>query len=134
MAPPAKEVIHTSAAPLPLKPSPFCQAVKCGGIVYVSGNLGMDPATEKMVEGGVRDRTVSYLLFSLLHRRRVFLRSSHERDLQRQALRNISTVLEAAGTALGNVVKANVYLDDMANFAEMNEAWFEFFTDYVPVS
>ena len=53
-----KEVVFTDKSPLPIKPPPFSLAVKCNGMVYCSGNIGMDPAG-KMVEGTVGDRTVS---------------------------------------------------------------------------
>jgi len=52
-----KEVIFTKDAPLPIVPTPFCQAVKCNGMVYCSGNVGMTPDGE-MVKGSVGDRTV----------------------------------------------------------------------------
>ncbi|KAJ6078401.1 hypothetical protein N7467_008154 [Penicillium canescens] len=102
-----KEVVVTNKSPLPLKPSPYSAAVKHGGLVFCSGNIGMDPVNEKLVEGDVGDRT-------------------------RQSLRNISAVLEAAGISLQNVVRTNVYLTSMDDFATMNKAYLEFFPDYVP--
>ncbi|KAL2258147.1 hypothetical protein VTK26DRAFT_8652 [Humicola hyalothermophila] len=80
----------------------FSQAVKYNGMVYCSGTLGVDPATGKLVDGSVTDRT-------------------------RQALKNIAAVLEAAGSSIKNVVKVNVFLNNMANFAAMNVAYDEFF-------
>lgn len=53
-----KEVVVTDKSPLPLKPSPYSAAVKHGGLVFCSGNIGMDPVSEKLVEGDVGDRTV----------------------------------------------------------------------------
>ena len=53
-----KEVVVTDKSPLPLKPSPYSAAVKHGGLVFCSGNIGMNPVNEKLVEGDVGDRTV----------------------------------------------------------------------------
>ncbi|EGO55687.1 hypothetical protein NEUTE1DRAFT_67548 [Neurospora tetrasperma FGSC 2508] len=96
----AKAVL-TSKAPKPIPQ--LSQAVVYNGMVYCSGSLGIDPATGKMVEGTVKDRT-------------------------RQVFKNLSAVLEAAGSSLKNVVKVNVFLTTMDNFAAMNEAYDEFIT------
>lgn len=53
-----KEVVVTNKSPLPLKPSPYSAAVKHDGMVFCSGNIGIDPVNEKLVEGNVGDRTV----------------------------------------------------------------------------
>ncbi|KAK0611545.1 Endoribonuclease L-PSP/chorismate mutase-like protein [Immersiella caudata] len=95
------EAIFTEKAPKPLPQ--FSQAIKYNGIVYCSGSIGLDPATWKVVEGTVRDRT-------------------------RQALKNLSAVLEEAGSSFRNVVKMNIFLTTMDSFAAMNEAYDEFFT------
>ncbi|ROW07263.1 hypothetical protein VMCG_03893 [Cytospora schulzeri] len=95
------EAVLTENAPKPLPQ--FSQAVKYNGMVYCSGNIGIDPKTSKAVEGTVKDRT-------------------------RQALKNIQAVLEEAGSSLSNVVKVNVFITTMDNFATMNEAYDEFFT------
>ncbi|EEP77989.1 endoribonuclease L-PSP [Uncinocarpus reesii 1704] len=87
------------AAPLPV----FSQAVVHNGMIYCSGSIGLDPATKKVVEGGIGERTV-------------------------QALRNLSVVLEAGGSSIQNVVKVNVFLTSMKDFAEMNEAYEPFFS------
>ncbi|KAK6612528.1 endoribonuclease L-PSP [Botrytis cinerea] len=97
---PQKEAVSTDKAPPPLPF--FSQAIKCQGMVYCSGSIGMDVATMKLVEGGVADRT-------------------------RQALLNLQAVLEAAGSSIENVVKVNVFLTDMQNFAAMNKVYAEFF-------
>ncbi|KAJ4414792.1 hypothetical protein N0V82_007707 [Gnomoniopsis sp. IMI 355080] len=106
---PAKpEVVLSAAAPKPLPQ--FSQALKYNGMVYCSGNIGMDPKTSKIVEGTVKDRT-------------------------RQALRNIQAVLEEAGSSLQNVVKVNVFITTMDNFVAMNEVYDEFITgDTKPTS
>ncbi|KAF7526235.1 hypothetical protein G7054_g10831 [Neopestalotiopsis clavispora] len=101
------ERVHTDKAPKPLPQ--FSQAVKYNGVIYCSGNIGLDPATFRLVEGGVKEET-------------------------RRALRNLSTILEEAGSSFKNVFKVNIFLTTMDNFATMNEAWDEFFTqDVKPV-
>ncbi|KAH8679859.1 Endoribonuclease L-PSP/chorismate mutase-like protein [Tricladium varicosporioides] len=96
-----KEVVLTDKAPVPL---PFySQAIKCQGMVYCSGAVGMDPATNKLVEGSIGDRT-------------------------HQCLKNLSAVLEAAGSSIDNVVKVNVFITNMENFAAMNKVYESYFT------
>ncbi|KAG4035085.1 hypothetical protein MFRU_002g04320 [Monilinia fructicola] len=97
---PQKESVSTAKAPPPLPF--FSQAVKCQGMVYCSGSIGMDVATKKLVEGGIADRT-------------------------RQSLLNLQAILEAAGSSIDNVVKVNVFLTKMDDFAAMNNVYAEFF-------
>ncbi|KAJ4292990.1 hypothetical protein N0V88_005654 [Collariella sp. IMI 366227] len=92
--------VLTGNAPKPIPQ--LSQAVKYNGMVYCSGSLGVDPKTRQFVEGSVKDRT-------------------------RQALKNLTAVLAAAGSSIENVVKVNVFLTDMSNFAAMNEVYDEFF-------
>ena len=77
---------------------PFSAAVIVKGTLYSSGQIALDPDTGQLVPGGVADQT-------------------------RQVLRNLEFVLEAAGRTLADVVKANVYLADMGDFATMNAAY-----------
>ena len=103
-----RTAVYTPSAPKPLPH--FSQAVTYNNMVYCSGNIGLDPATNKLVEGTVTDRT-------------------------RQALRNLRAVLEAAGSGFDRVVKANIFIPNMDNFAQVNVAWDEVFTeDPKPVS
>ena len=91
-----KEVIQTSRAPAAV--GPYSQAIKCGNLVFLSGQIGIDPETGKLVEGGV--------------------------DIQaRQIFKNINAVLEEAGADLSRVVKATVFLKDMADFKRVNEIY-----------
>ncbi|MBG0777235.1 MAG: RidA family protein [Desulfovibrionaceae bacterium] len=99
-----KEVIATSAAPAAV--GPYSQGVKAGGFVYVSGQLPMDPATKTMPEG--------------------------IRALTKQCLENCRTVLEAAGSSLEKVVKVTVLMQDLSDFAEMNEVYAEYFPSSPP--
>ncbi|HEX8559607.1 MAG TPA: RidA family protein [Pyrinomonadaceae bacterium] len=100
-----RRIVKTEDAPGAI--GPYSQAVVAGGLVYVSGQIPLDPATGQFVEGGVREQTG-------------------------QVLRNLSRVLEAAGSSLGRVVKTTVYLADMGEFAEMNEVYAGFFAEDPP--
>ncbi|KAH6989857.1 Endoribonuclease L-PSP/chorismate mutase-like protein [Ilyonectria destructans] len=91
-----KTEVRTDGAPAP---KPFLsQGVTLGTIVYVSGSLGVNPSTGKMVEGTITDRTI-------------------------QALKNISNILKAAGTSMANLVKVNIFITDMKDFGAMNEGY-----------
>ena len=98
-------IVKTEGAPGAI--GPYSQAVVAGGFVYCSGQIPTDPATGHFVEGGVREQTA-------------------------QVLRNLSKVLEAAGSSLARVVKTTVFLADMDDFAAMNETYAEFFTQEPP--
>lgn len=98
--------IQTPDAPAAI--GPYSQAVDSGcGLVFVSGQLPIDPATGAFPEGGVREQT-------------------------RQSLRNAAAILEAAGLSLAQVVKTTVFLADMEDFAAMNEVYAEFFPTHCP--
>jgi len=104
MAP--KQPVLTTQAPPPL-PGIYSQAIVANGVIYCSGQVGMDPVTKKIVEGDVKART-------------------------HQIIKNLSHVLEAAGSSLDKVAKVNVYLSDMANFAEMNSVYSQYWGDVKP--
>ena len=98
--------IHSSNAPAAI--GPYSQAIDSGaGLVFVSGQLPIDPATGAFPEGGVREQT-------------------------RQSLTNAKAILEAAGLGLGNVVKTTVFLADMGDFAAMNDVYAQFFAAPFP--
>ena len=98
--------IHTEKAPAAI--GPYSQAVDSGaGLVFVSGQLPVDPATGAFPEGGVAEQT-------------------------RQSLTNARAILQAAGLDLGNVVKTTVFLADMADFGAMNEVYAQFFAAPFP--
>ena len=98
--------ILTEKAPAAI--GPYSQAVDSGhGLVFVSGQLPIDPATGAFPEGGVKEQT-------------------------RQSLLNTRAILEAAGLSLASVVKTTVFLADMGDFAAMNEVYAEFFTAPFP--
>lgn len=98
--------IKTLNAPAAI--GPYSQAIDSGaGLVFVSGQLPIDPATGAFPEGGVKEQT-------------------------RQSLLNASAILGAAGLDLGNVVKTTVFLADMGDFAAMNEVYAAFFSAPFP--
>ena len=98
--------ISTSNAPAAI--GPYSQAIDSGaGIVFLSGQLPIDPATGAFPEGGVKEQT-------------------------RQSILNARAILEEAGLALSNVVKTTVFLADMGDFAAMNEVYANFFTEPFP--
>ena len=101
----SKQVIATKDAPEAI--GPYSQAIKTGGMVFCSGQIPIDPATGEFVSNDVVEQT-------------------------EQVLKNLSAVLEAAGTSLGNVVKTTVFLADMGDFAAMNEVYGRYFSDNKP--
>jgi len=100
-----REIIQTDRAPHAI--GPYSQAVRAGNLVFASGQIPTDPATGEFVSGGIAEQT-------------------------EQVLRNLSAVLEAAGTGLDRVVKTTVFLADMVDFAAMNEVYARFFTSEPP--
>ncbi|MFZ4537268.1 RidA family protein [Propionivibrio sp.] len=100
----SKTIISTANAPAAI--GTYSQAVKVGDTVYLSGQIGLDPATMQMVEG-IDAQVV-----------RVF--------------ESLKAVVEAAGGSLADVVKLNVYLTDLGNFAKVNEAMASYFSEPFP--
>lgn len=123
---PSPQPVQTDAAPAPI--SLFSQAQVYNGLVYCSGNIGIDPKTGKLIEGTVTDRTVS----KLVSEKRT--PETLTRCLQEQTIRNISALLEAANSSLKRIIKVNVYLTTMDNFGPMNEGYAKFFSAPFPVS
>jgi 2-iminobutanoate/2-iminopropanoate deaminase len=97
--------IHTDHAPAAI--GPYSQAVVVDGWVFCSGQIPIDPQTGEVIEGGVAEQT-------------------------HQVLANLSRVLDAAGSSMGDVVKTTVFLSDMNAFAEMNGVYAEHFGDHRP--
>ena len=100
------KAIQSEKAPAAI--GPYSQAIDSGaGIVFVSGQLPIDPATGAFPKGGVKEQTC-------------------------QSLTNVKAILETAGLDLGNVVKTTVFLADMADFSAMNEVYARFFSAPFP--
>lgn len=94
------KAINTNNAPAAI--GPYSQAVRAGNTLYLSGQLPIDPSTGEWAEGGVK-------------------------ELTRQIMRNVEAILQTEGLNMSHVVKTTVFLTDMADFAEMNEVYAEFF-------
>jgi 2-iminobutanoate/2-iminopropanoate deaminase len=101
----SKTVISTAAAPAAI--GPYSQAIRTGDLLFVSGQIPLDPATGQLLAGDVRVQT-------------------------RQVLKNLAAILEAGGSSLSRVVKTTVYLRDLGEFAAMNEVYAEFFGEQPP--
>jgi len=100
-----KQIITTDKAPVAI--GPYSAGVSTGHLVFTAGQLGIDPNTSKLVEGGIQAQT-------------------------RQALNNLKAVLEAAGSGLENVIKTTVFLQNIMEFNLMNEIYGTFFTENFP--
>ena len=100
-----KRIIHTDSAPAAV--GPYSQAVQAGEFLFVSGQIGLDPETGKMVEGGLARQV-------------------------EQVLENLKAILEAAGGGIESVVKTTVLLQSMDDFSAMNEIYAGVFTDNPP--
>ncbi|MBQ5729341.1 MAG: RidA family protein [Bacteroidaceae bacterium] len=100
-----KNPISTTKAPAAI--GPYSQAIEAGGMVFVSGQLPINPETGEFAEGGVK-------------------------ELTRQSLTNMQHILAEVGLTLDNVVKTTVFLADMSDFAAMNEVYAEFFSAPYP--
>jgi len=95
-----RTVIHTDAAPKAI--GPYSQAIRVGAFVSTAGQVGIDPAAGKLIQGGITEQT-------------------------RQSLNNIKAILEEAGTSIDRVVKTTVFMADLSQFATMNAVYGEFF-------
>ncbi len=100
-----KKIIHTENAPKAV--GPYSQATEANGTLYVSGQIPVDPAIGKIVEGGIKEQT-------------------------EQVLKNMGAILKEAGYTYENVVKCTCLLDNMDNFVAMNEVYASFFTENPP--
>jgi len=100
-----REIVSTDKAPAAV--GPYSQAVRAGEFVFAAGQVAIDPATGKFIEGGIEEQT-------------------------RQVLKNLTAVLEAAGSSLGQVVKTTVFLRDIADFKAMNAVYAQFFPERPP--
>jgi 2-iminobutanoate/2-iminopropanoate deaminase len=100
-----REVVSALGAPGAV--GPYSHAVKSGGLLFCSGQVPLDPGTGKLIEGSIGDQT-------------------------RRCLENLQVVAAAGGASLRNAVRMGIYVTDMSTFAEVNEAYGEFFEDGPP--
>jgi 2-iminobutanoate/2-iminopropanoate deaminase len=100
-----KSIVLTDRGPKPI--GPYSQAVKSGGMLFVSGQIALDPKSGEFVGVDVRQQT-------------------------ERVMENLKGILEAGGTSLNHVVKTTVFLKDMADFAAMNEVYGRYFASAPP--
>jgi len=100
-----KKVIFTEHAPKAI--GPYSQAIETQGMLFISGQVPIDPATGKIVEGGIKEQT-------------------------EQVMKNIGAILKAAGYEYADVIKSTCLLSDMANFADMNEIYGRYYAGNPP--
>lgn len=100
-----REVISTKDAPQAI--GPYSQAIKANGFIFTSGQIAIDPATQQVVAGDVAAQT-------------------------ERVLRNLSEILEAAGSGLGKVVRCTVFLKNMNDFTAMNQVYGKYFSSAPP--
>ena len=97
-----KKIITTPNAPAPI--GPYNQAVLSNGVLYISGQIPLDPASMELVEGDLEKETV-------------------------QVMENLKAILEAAGMTFDQVVKSSIFLKDMNNFAQINKVYGSYFNE-----
>jgi 2-iminobutanoate/2-iminopropanoate deaminase len=100
-----REIVLTDRGPKPI--GPYSQAIKVNGLLFVSGQVAIDPKTNEFVGGGIELQT--------------------ERTLE-----NVKGIVEAAGSKLGHVIKTTVFLKNMSDFAAMNEIYARYFSTTPP--
>lgn len=100
-----KKIIQTDKAPAAI--GPYSQAVEANGMLFISGQVPINPATGKVIEGGIKEQT-------------------------EQVMKNIGAILETAGYHFSDVIKSTCLLSDMANFAAMNEVYGKYYKDQPP--
>jgi 2-iminobutanoate/2-iminopropanoate deaminase len=100
-----RKVISTDQAPSAI--GPYSQAISANNLLFISGQLPIDPTSGKLLEGDIGDKT-------------------------RQILKNASAIAEEAGANLGKVVKTTIFLTDLADFQTVNAAYAEYFTEDPP--
>jgi 2-iminobutanoate/2-iminopropanoate deaminase len=95
-----RKVIHTEKAPKAV--GPYSQAISTGNLLFTAGQVGIDPRTGKLVEGGIKEQT-------------------------RQVMENLKAILTEAQTGFSKVVKTTVFLQDIKTFADFNQVYGEYF-------
>lgn len=100
-----KEIIKTDKAPVPI--APYSQAVKANGFVFVAGQIGLEPISRKLIEGGIEKETP-------------------------QIMENIKAILAEAGLELKHIVNTTIYMKDLSNFEVVNKIYGSYFTAEFP--
>jgi 2-iminobutanoate/2-iminopropanoate deaminase len=102
-----KEAVRTEAAPAPFQGAPYSQAIRAGGLVFVSGQLALHPGSHELVSDTIAEQT-------------------------EQVFANLKAILETAGSALERIVKTTVYLQDLDDFQGMNEVYRQYVGELPP--
>ena len=100
-----KKIIHTEKAPKAV--GPYSQAVETNGMLFISGQIPIDPATGKIIEGGIKEQN-------------------------EMVMKNVEAILKEAGYTFADVIKSTCLLDNMDNFAAMNEVYGNFYKEDPP--
>lgn len=100
-----KKIVNTTKAPAPI--GPYSQAVQAGNLLFISGQVAIDPATNNVIEGDLAAET-------------------------QQVMKNLDAILKEAGAGFDNVVKTTIFLSDMSLFAAVNEVYGKFFSSSFP--
>ncbi len=100
-----KKVVYTEKAPKPI--GPYSQAIIVGDFIFTSGQIPIDPKTNQIVQGDIKEQT-------------------------RQVLENLKAVLEEAGATLDDVVKVTIYMKDLGEFTQMNDVYSQYFKNSPP--
>jgi 2-iminobutanoate/2-iminopropanoate deaminase len=100
-----KSIIHTENAPAPI--GPYSQAVQAGNMLFISGQIALDPATNQLISGGIKVEA-------------------------KQVMNNLEAVLTTAGFNFENVVKTTIFLSDMNHFGDVNEVYGSYFSSNFP--
>ena len=100
-----KKVINTASAPAPI--GPYSQAIEAGGLIFVSGQVAMEPATGELVLDDIKTETT-------------------------KVMENIKAILTEAGIDFNHIVKTTIFLKDMASFGQVNEVYGSYFTEKFP--
>jgi len=101
----SKQIINTANAPAPI--GPYNQAVKIGDLLFMSGQVAIDPSTNELINGSIKDET-------------------------HQVMKNLKAILDEAKITFEHVVKTTIFLSDMSLFAEMNEVYGSYFNGDYP--
>ncbi|CUU04355.1 endoribonuclease L-PSP [Candidatus Thermokryptus mobilis] len=100
-----KRIIYTEKAPKPI--GPYSQAVIAGNLIFTAGQIPIDPTTNQVVQGDIKEQT-------------------------RRVLENLRAILEAVGSTFDDVVKVTIYMKDLNEFSAMNEVYSEYFKNSPP--
>lgn len=100
-----KQIINTQYAPAPI--GPYNQAVRTGNLLFVSGQIPLDPATGNIISSGIQDET-------------------------QKVMENLEAILKEAGLSFSNIVKSTIFITDMGQFAQINEVYGRYFPEQAP--